>query len=284
MLPRRTRSRAFTLIELLTVVGIIAILISLLMPAMIRARASAKSLLCQSNLRQIYQASYQRTIEHRGYIQPAGSVNGVVLVNPQGLDDSEEKRYLYYDEDGIRRPSPLQAALAPYLGNKNVRLDSPDNLLADVDQGVVKKVFTCPAQAEPLPAAIMIAGGGWVGPVIPTSYAVNEGLFGFESFSHRMRANLTKAHPASDIVFMTDGIPRTEMAQGFIAWFPTPEGRCTLADVYTNGDGTYACGMRSQFDLLRHPQYRMNVLFCDGHAEMLTMNEKDLARGVLQPE
>src|SRR5580765_2958654 len=91
----RHRSRhAFTLIELLTVIGIIVLLIGLLMPAMIRARASAKSLLCQSNLRQIFHASYQRSIEHRGYIQPAGSVNGIVLVNPQGLDDSEEKRYL----------------------------------------------------------------------------------------------------------------------------------------------------------------------------------------------
>jgi prepilin-type N-terminal cleavage/methylation domain-containing protein/prepilin-type processing-associated H-X9-DG protein len=279
-----TGRRAFTLVELLTAIGIIAILIALLMPAMIRARASAKSLLCQSNLRQIFHASYQRSIEHRGYIQPAGSVNGVALVNPEGLEDIEEKRYLYYDDNGIRRPAPLEAALAPYLGSKNVRLDSADNLLADIDQGVVKKVFTCPAQAEPIPGAIMIAGGGWFGSQVPTSYAVNEGLFGFESFSRRLRGNLTKAHPSSEIVFMTDGIPRTEFGYGFTAWFPPPTGRCTLADCYSNGEGTYSCGTRSQFDLLRHPQFRMNVLFCDGHAEALTINERDLTRGLILPE
>ena len=79
-------------------------------------------------------------------------------------------------------------------------------------------------------------------------------------------------------------MPRTEPGgSDFIAWFPFPDGRCTLADCYTNGNNTYLAGIASQFDQLRHPNFRMNVVFCDGHVEALTIKPADLERGVLLP-
>jgi prepilin-type N-terminal cleavage/methylation domain-containing protein/prepilin-type processing-associated H-X9-DG protein len=275
--------RGFSLVELITVIGIIGVLIALLLPSLVSARQAAKSIACQSNLRQIHQASLARSIEHGGYVQIAGSVNFQTETTPASLDDADEKRYLYCADEGQRRPAPMQAALAPYLGQRNVRLDSAANMTADLSHGIVQKIFTCPAQLEPEPS-LMIGNidADWSAPLLACSYAYNEGLMGFEKTPRRLRGNLSKARPASEDIFMTDGVPRRETSiNPFIAWFPPPQGRCSLADIYTLMP---ECGMASQFDLLRHPRYRMNIVFCDGHVEAMIISEKELSRALVLAE
>ncbi len=79
------RHHGFTLIELLVVISIVALLMALLLPALTKARESARTIQCGSQLRQIGigLAVYQN--DNKGYIYPITGTSGIFSSSPQTM-------------------------------------------------------------------------------------------------------------------------------------------------------------------------------------------------------
>jgi prepilin-type N-terminal cleavage/methylation domain-containing protein/prepilin-type processing-associated H-X9-DG protein len=80
----RQRTSGFTLVELLVVIGIIAVLISILLPVLGSVRKTAQAVKCGSNLRQCYQALELYIHDNKGFIIPVRAGGG-------GLDPSGDQ-------------------------------------------------------------------------------------------------------------------------------------------------------------------------------------------------
>jgi prepilin-type N-terminal cleavage/methylation domain-containing protein len=95
----RRASSGFTLVELLVVIGIIALLISILLPALAAARSSAQLITCAANLRTLGQAMLLHATDRKGYFPLAGAIDvggqEQIPDNPQYLSDTGN-RYDYY--------------------------------------------------------------------------------------------------------------------------------------------------------------------------------------------
>lgn len=242
------RRRAFTLVELLVVIGIIAVLIAILLPALSRAKEQANRTACASNLKQLATAVIMYAQDSRDFMPYANDDDVAATAWKNG------KGWLY--------DHTLPAMKG--IGNMDVSGKAPpatpqDKYIEWVKYGTTyaylktTKVFHCPADAQPW-------NGGPTHPL--ATYMMNWACGGFGG----------NEGPTSKSLFLNGRRPGHKLSRmppaGIIYW----EADETSTNVHMYSDGTN----QPENGITKRHGLGASVARFDGGVEWMTRKQYEL--------
>ena len=257
------RKKGFTLIELLVVISIIALLLSILMPALTKVKEQAKAVVCSSNLRQMAVALEVYTAENENKSLSTAMGEDVWIFK-----------------------------LAPYFGQENFEKEANKKL-----DGVMK-IISCPSTLPPEiiydendPTTFFSAGtkiykwrfqGGtaannYAGAGAEGSYGINEWYGGFDlSLVDENGWGYVDSSEVSSSSFRNKMIGRPDVPVfGDAIWYGAYPRRNDIVfgayDGNPEGDNPYVSGV-ARFFIERHGD-AINMSFADAHVEKVRLKD-----------
>jgi prepilin-type N-terminal cleavage/methylation domain-containing protein/prepilin-type processing-associated H-X9-DG protein len=236
MTKQALRRKGFTLVELLVVIGIIALLISILLPSLNRARETANRVKCGSNMRQIGQAIMLYANENKGNYPRTAYTPG------NGVAAAVETNGNVAGEDPFVTKVTVNDVIKPMF-------------LLIRTQDITPEVFICPSSNDE-----------------KDTYGTQPGISaqGKVSFSKAASFSYSYANPYPDANAVNNGykLNATTGAEFAVASDKNPAG----ATGYDQVEKVNVNSSQAQMQKANSPNHQgqgENVLYGDGHCEFV---------------
>ncbi len=277
---KQNRRRAFTLVELLVVIGIIALLVAILMPTLRKAWVAAQNAQCLSNLRQIGQATtmYRADtgripwffiLRNNGWNPVATGATGNTLwwtgFSHGGKTTHPSIQVGYIDDSS----KPLNKYLY-----KDMYPETWTGTRAAADKRPPRDVFRCPADDESGMGSRTATPLTYLGPTVPspyelygTSYMTNRGFMYDREILALHRRVMSPPLTHAKVDYFNRGISKIV-------------ARWNQSETYVAADLLFIWAMFYHADIpgAHSRENAHNGVFLDGHAKHVYISKNDIAQ------